>query len=387
MNLFRRLPTSRLIVLCAAVVALGLAIVAVAGAVGSDPKPPPAKPLAEAIHDTLDAPAVQGVTARVKLTNNLVDASGFEGISPLIAGGEGRVWWSADNRFRLEVQGSSGDVQVVVSDRDFWVYDGATNTVYRGTLPAEKAHKEKAHAVPTVAQIERKLQQAMQDAAIAGPVPGVEAGQPAYSVRVSPRRDGGLLGGVALAWDAARGTPLRVGIYARGASSPALELSATDIQYGAVDAGVFAIQPPAGADVQQVDTTRNHEPRTAGAKPKLADLSFRLAAPDALAGKQRTKVRPARLGDQAGAVVVYGRGLDSIVVVQKPYVPEPPKAGNNGRHGHGQVDLPTTDVNGAQARVLDTPLGGAIEWTRGGVTYVVAGSAPRSVLEAAARGL
>jgi outer membrane lipoprotein-sorting protein len=379
-----------LIALCAAVLALGLAIVAVAGAVGSDPKPPPQKPLAQAIHDALDAPAVPGVTARVKLTNNLVDAAGFEGISPLIAGGEGRVWWSADNRFRLEVQGSSGDVQVVVSDRDFWAYDGATNTVYRGTLPAEKAgeaDKAKAdHRVPTVAQIERKLQKAMQDAAIAGPDSGVEAGQPAYSVRVSPRREGGLLGGVALAWDAARGTPLRVGIYARGASSPALELSATDVQYGPVDAGVFAIQPPPGADVQQIDTTGDKEPHAKGAKPKLADLSFTLAAPDTLAGKQRTKVRPARFGDQAGAVVVYGSGLDSIVVVQKPHVAAPPKP-DNGRHGHGQVELPTIDVNGAPARVLDTALGGAIEWTRNGVTYVVAGSAPRSVLEAAARGL
>ena len=58
------------------------------------------------------------------------------------------------------------------------------------------------------------------------------AGHPAYSVRISPKASGGLFGGAELAWDAARGIPLRFGLYARNNSTPVLELAATNISYG-----------------------------------------------------------------------------------------------------------------------------------------------------------
>jgi outer membrane lipoprotein-sorting protein len=385
-SFFRRISTARLLALCAAAVALVFACVAVASAVSSDPAPPPAKPLAEAIHAAASAPAEQGVTARIEWTNKLVDANGFEGISPLIAGGKGRLWWSADDALRLELQGSSGDVQIVVKGREYWGYDAASNQAWRGTLPPEKKgdRADREHRVPTVAQIERKLRKAMKDVAIAGPEPGVEAGQPSYSVRVSPRENGGLLGAVGLAWDAARGTPLRFGLYARGSDSPVAELRATDVEYGPVDSSAFAIAPPPGAKVTDVSQNSNDK---RAARAKLSDLTFDLAKPDTLAGKKLTDVHPVGSGEHAGAALVYGEGLGAIVVVERPYVASD-QAGKGAKGGdHQQVKLPTTDVNGTQATVLDTPLGGGLQWTRGGVTYVVAASAPRSVLEAAARGL
>jgi outer membrane lipoprotein-sorting protein len=396
LNFLRRLPTYRLLALCAAVVALGLAVVAVAGAVGSDPQPPQPKPLAEAIHDALAAPPVEGVTARVEFKNNLVDANGFEGISPLIAGAKGRLWWSRDDHFRLELQGSSGDAQVMVNGQDWWAYDASSNTVYRGTLPADKADaKQHDQGVPTVAEIEAKLQKAMKDVAVSGPDPGVEAGQPAYSVRVTPKDNGGLLGGAALAWDAVRGTPLRVGVYARGRDAPVLELSATDVQYGPIDPSAFDVQPPPSAKVSNVATGKTehgNDPAGKETAPKLSEVPFTVVAPDTLAGRPRTDLHAAQLGDNVGAVAVYGQGLDSIVVIERPDAKGSGAAAgkDNGSSHHGggpQVELPTTDVNGAQARVLDTPLGSAVEWTQGGVSFVVAGSVPRSVAEAAARGV
>lgn len=373
--------------------ALGLCVVAVAGAVGSDPRAPDAKPLAAAIHDALAAPPVDGVTARIEFKNNLVDANGFEGISPLIAGAKGRLWWSSDQRFRLELQGGSGDSQIVVDGQDFWAYDGSSNTVYRGTIPAGKGTEKKhEQGVPTVAEIEQKLRKLMKDVAVAGPEPGVEANQPAYSVRLTPKDRGGLLGGAALAWDAVRGTPLRVGVYARGREAPVLELRATDVQYGPVDASAFAIEPPAGAKVNEVDTRSGSRSGTeTERKPKLSDVPFDVAAPSALAGRDRSELHAARFGDKLGAVAVYGEGLDALVVVERPEQKAAPKAqaksGWDHHGGGGQVELPTIDVNGAQAQVLETPLGSAVQWTKDGVTYVVAGSVARSVVEAAARGL
>ena len=51
---------------------------------------------------------------------------------------------------------------------------------------------------------------------------------------IGPKHDAGLLGSAELAWDAVRGVPLRVAVYARGNSTPVLELKATNVSYGAV---------------------------------------------------------------------------------------------------------------------------------------------------------
>jgi hypothetical protein len=49
--------------------------------------------------------------------------------------------------------------------------------------------------------------------------------------------------------------------------------------------------------------------------------------------------------------------------------------------------LPTADINGATAKVLDTPLGSVVTFERGGVSYTVLGSVPAEVTKTAASGL
>jgi hypothetical protein len=44
-------------------------------------------------------------------------------------------------------------------------------------------------------------------------------------------------------------------------------------------------------------------------------------------------------------------------------------------------------VNGASAQELDTALGTVLRFSRGGVSYIVAGSVSKQTAEAAARGL
>ncbi len=63
-NLLRRLPLSRLLLLCGVLVAVGAGATALATALGVGPTPPP-KPLADAVHDALTAPAPDGVSARI----------------------------------------------------------------------------------------------------------------------------------------------------------------------------------------------------------------------------------------------------------------------------------------------------------------------------------
>ena len=50
MNILRRLPLSRLLLLCGLIVAIGVSATALASAVGSGPTPPP-KALPQAVHD------------------------------------------------------------------------------------------------------------------------------------------------------------------------------------------------------------------------------------------------------------------------------------------------------------------------------------------------
>ena len=218
--------------LIVAVVALaaGGAAIAVAASGGSGSTPPP-KPLAEALHDSLAGQAPDGVTARIKFTNKLFPSGAITGQvgSALMSGASGRLWATNDGRGRLELQSDAGDVQVVWSDTEVSIYDASSNTVYRATLPADTKSSADQNGVPSVAKISDFLTKLGEHVSLSGAEPSNVAGQEAYTVRVSPKHDGGLLGAAELAFDSSRGVPLRLGIYAQGASTPVLELAATDI--------------------------------------------------------------------------------------------------------------------------------------------------------------
>src|SRR5438128_1689742 len=123
MSFLRTISTQRLLALVVAILAVaggGTAIALAAG--GGGPIPPP-KPLAVAVHDGLAVPSVQGVTARIKFTNHLIDSSSLEGSDPILTGASGRLW-ATDGQLRLELQSDQGDAQVVSDGKSFWIYDG-----------------------------------------------------------------------------------------------------------------------------------------------------------------------------------------------------------------------------------------------------------------------
>src|SRR5262249_40899989 len=137
---------------------------------------------------------------------------------------------------------------------------------------------------------------------VSGAIPGDIAGQPAYTVRVSPKHDGGLLGSLQLAWDAVHGVPLRFAIYARDNSTPVLELTATNISYGTVSNSVFNTPPPAGSKVVQISGSGQHPLRGArelaharhveanGVAAVAGRVPFKLVAPRSLVGLPRQGV-------------------------------------------------------------------------------------------------
>jgi len=402
MRRLRTLSTSRLIGLAVGLVVLATGVGIAQGALQSNPKPP-AKPLDAAVHDALSAPAVPGVTARVTFVNHLIPSGSLpEGTaSPLVTGASGRVWVAADGRFRIELQSSAGDAQVVSDGTTVTAYDATSNTAYRFTLPKRKtSDSTDHHAPPTLAQIDQAIADVSKHWTLSGATPTSTAGEPTYTVKISPKGDGGLLGAAALAWDANNGIPLRAAVYASGQSSPVLELRATDVSFGAIADGDLNVPPPAGAKIVDLspsdgsgsgsganDTGGTHPKPVTGVADVQAKLPFTLAAPDQLAGLPRRQVWLAgHDASDPAAVVTYGQGLGGIVVVEhKAKAGESsPLSGGGGRHG---LQLPAIDVNGATGHELATALGTVLTFQRGGVDYVVAGSIPAQSAETAARQL
>jgi outer membrane lipoprotein-sorting protein len=371
-NLLRRLPLSRLLLLCATIVAVGIGATALATALSTGPTPPP-KPLAEAVHDALAAGVggqvpSDGVSARIQFTDHLVEASslasqtgGGGGIasSPLLTGASGRLWIAADGQVRLELQSDRGDTEIVDDGHTVSLYDAASNTVYRYALPQEYDEGDSGaggsdREVPSVAKIQEAIAHVMGHATLSGAVPTDVAGRPAYSVRLSPSRDGGLVGGAELTWDAVNGAPLRLAVYSTQSSAPVLELAATEVSYGPVASSVFDIAPPPGAKVEEVTL-----PTKPGPRP---------GSPENGGG------RP--------TITRHGDGLEAITVVESQL-----KAGQQAAPDSQLEGLPKVDIDGASATELPTALGTLLGFERSGVRYLLVGAVTPAAIEAFARGL
>ncbi len=381
-NFLRRLPLSRLLLLCGVLVGVGIAATALASALGVGPTPPP-KPLAEAVHDALAAGAggnrIQGVSAQVQLTNHLLEGASLASgggeasqltSSPLLSGASGRLWISKDGHVRLELQSEKGDTQVYYDGHTVSMYDASSNTLYRYTPPQESdTHPPAAgsgstsssdtlgtitlYKIPTVAKIEEALSHLSKHANVSGATPTDVAGQAAYTVRVAPKESGSLLAGAELSWDAVHGVPLRAAIYSTESAAPVLELAATSISYGPVEPSVFEFTPPANAKVEEV------------ALPKPG------AQGGSAQGDEHEHPHVTTHGDGPGAIAVLESKAKSGASSQTP-LPE---------------GLQQVKINGVTASELPTELGTLLTFERSGVRYLLAGAVAPGAVEAVAKGL
>jgi hypothetical protein len=422
----RTTSTRRLLATIAGVIAAIAAGTAIAvAAAGSGPVPKRTS-LARAVHEALAAKAVPGISGRISFTNHLIDASDLQGnADPILSGASGRFWLSK-HQLRLELQSDNGDAQVLVNNGSFWISDPAANTVYEGKLPSQgkdsqandsqgKDSAKGQDAIPSIADIQRDINRLARHLNVSGAIPGDVAGQPVYTIRISPKHDGGLLGNVQLAWDAVHGVPLRIGIYAQGQSSPILQLKVTDISYGTVPSSVFSIQPASGDKVVRIAPAASHAAQTtpaqglarrqrahaevSGVAAVARHVPFALVSPSSLDGLQRRSATLLDWGGTPAALVTYGQNLGGVAVIEQaadagganPGGANPGGANAGGASaqggGQGGLSLPTVSIDGATAQELATPLGTVLRFTRNGVAYTVIGSVPPTAAELAAKAL
>jgi outer membrane lipoprotein-sorting protein len=402
----RTAPTRTLLAGIAGVLIAIAGGTAIAVAATSGGPVPEAKPLASAVHGALTAPPATGFSADINFTNNLIGASELQGTDPLLQGGNGHIWVSNNGQLRLELHGDNGDPEIVVNGGSWWISDPALQTVYQGTLPAQPADKAhgKQHAPPSMGQIQTAINQLAKHLNISGAQPTDTGGQPTYTVTLTPKQPGGLLGQLQVAWDAIHGVPLQFAVYARHDSNPVLALSASNVSYGPIDPSVFSsLNKPSGyrtvnvatpsrssSTVKSAAKDKKHAREITGVKAVSKHVAFNLAAPGSLAGLKRQSVSLTGKGAHRAALLIYGQGLGAIAVTEQPASASGARqiqlSTSNGDHQRGII-LPTFSVHGAPAQELNTALGTFVRFTSGGVTYTLIGSVNSNTARAAARGL
>ena len=349
----------------------------------SDGPKPPKRPLAAAIRSSFAGKPVMGVSADFAITQHLLP-----GASTLVSqslGATGHVW-ATHGFVHLQVRSSQlGVVDATFNGRRAMLWDRKAHTAFVLAVKHDHADHTRTGGLPSLAEIQSALTRATRYVGLSGAIPSTVAGRPAYTIRVTPRHAAGLLGAAELAWDSQHGTPLRFAIYPRGSSTPAIEIAVTNIRYGAVPASYLVVRPTAGTQIERVHLPKRSELASAskqahsvtGMSAVAGAVGFRLVAPAVAGHRVRTSVRSVSLGGSPAALVVYGRGLGATVVLEQ----------RAGAHANALSSLPAATIAGAPGHELDTTLGTLVQFTRGGVTYTVAGFQPSATIVSAARSL
>ena len=176
-----------------------------------------------------------------------------------------RVWYASPQHFRLAVPSSLSESDVIRNGRTAWLWQSTLNKVTRYALPAHAPQKAVPNAPVTPQEAARQVLAAVGPTTAVSVNPNVTvAGQAAYALVLAPRDHRSLVGQVQIDVDGRNGVPLRLQVFARGASSPAFEVGFTAVQFVTPAAADLSFTPPAGATVTQENVGSGEPSRPAG---------------------------------------------------------------------------------------------------------------------------
>jgi outer membrane lipoprotein-sorting protein len=322
--------------------------------------------------------------------------SGFAASGPQTA----RVWYGGPDGLRAELQGENGDRVFVHNGERAWAYNGATNTLKTGERPPEArtSGQPDVENPPNPAEVDRMLAELAPTSKLTQGTPVRYAGREAYVLTLSPRDgDSTLVDRGHVLIDSETFLPLELSLYAKGRPDPVFSWRVSDLDVGPVPAERFTFQAPPGAKVVPFDDGRKErsepgmragaeqpsEVKTVAKAQSRVDFEIdELANPPD--GRELTGVY---LKGTDGVALTYGSGWGTVVLAQGPQN-DGASAPRRMVSGGNDLALPTVDLGGGvKATELSTPVGTAIQWNAGGVSYVLAGSVPAADLERAAREL
>ena len=169
-----------------------------------------------------------------------------------------KVYYQDSSHFRLAVPQLASETDVIADGTKLWLWQSTSNSVTE-FVPSAGTVKQREQKIAAQAPVLTPQQAANQVLAKVGKTTLVSvqnnvmvANDPAYQLVLAPKDHRSLIGKVVIAVDGKYGIPLRVEVFAKGASSPAFQVGYTDLQFVAPDPANFAFTPPHGAKVDVV---------------------------------------------------------------------------------------------------------------------------------------
>jgi outer membrane lipoprotein-sorting protein len=333
-------------------------------------------------------------------TSSLLSLGGNQtpsGLSSLLLGGSGRLWLQ-DGKMRLESQGQNGDLVAIANGTTAWTWDSVTNTATKYALPTPAADTSTPMAAPSssldpTTAIANLIAKLAPTATLSLGDQQVVAHRDAYILKLTPTSPTTTVAAIEVAIDGHRWVPLRVQVFAKGASGAVLSAGFASVSYKPVAAGLFSFTPPSGATVAHKDLSSSLQglQSAATAQPQISKKASPLTLAQAKTAASfvlAPSSTPTGLNFQGAfvtpitsqgtttklAVLHYGTSFGSVVVVETP---ASARQDSQIAQQLGQLSMiGKTTVNGTSATKLQTSLVSAVTFTQGGVRVVVVGLVP-----------
>ncbi len=179
-----------------------------------------------------------------------------------------QVWYGGADEQRVALLGAMDETDIFRSGRQVWTWSSSEHVAQHAVLPAVPARSAPdpvATAAPTVSPSAL----ASQVLAAVSPTTDVQvrrgprvADRNAYDLTLTPHTSATRVASVRIAVDAATKQPLAVQVYARGSTSPSIDVAFTTVRFTAPAKTFFTFSPPSGATVRPLKIDSG-VPRTA----------------------------------------------------------------------------------------------------------------------------
>ena len=283
-----------------------------------------------------------------------------------------RVWYGGERQARLALIGQSSESDIILNDRDLWVWSSSENTARQYVLPAGHTEQRSGASpgkptAPTEAQRQAHrdalIAQGLPDPADPGavadwalsqvePTTAVEitsldkvAGRSVYGLVLTPKGSNTLVASVRVAFDGETFLPLAVQVNSTKLDKPAIDVSFTDVSFDKPANSVFEFTPPPGTDVTRTDLS---DKATKSPMRKAPGHGSRPEAPSNRA-KDASPYRP----------VVSGAGWGTVVAGRLPTSRQPGSSSDAAGSSPQSVREFTRllpEMPGGGGRVLDGTL-------------------------------
>lgn len=169
-----------------------------------------------------------------------------------------KLYYENARHFRIAVPQTMSETDFIRDGSTLWQWNSTENSVTKYLLPAHPPKAKKPAVAKLPAQVPLTPQQAANEVlAAVGKTTTVSvqsnvdvAGEAAYQLVLAPKSPSSLIGKIVIAIDGANGVPLRLQVFAKGASAPAFQIGFTQISFVTPAPANLTFTPPPAATLK-----------------------------------------------------------------------------------------------------------------------------------------